>query len=193
LADTIFNLNEQHLGRDAVTVFEALEDTGLTTAAVNITCYRGRTPHLPVVPGLTRPAYGPKEFFFYNLFESDVTGAPVSVFGRSTGSIDAYAGFVGRWLVTRDGFDFLVYYLPDYDFASHAHGPDDAFEALTRSDAAFGALLDAAGGPVEFLERYAVVLCSDHGQTHVDRHVRLETPFADLDDVLVTASNRAGM
>jgi len=38
-----------------------------------------------------------------------------------------------------------------------------------------------------------VVLCSDHGQTHVDRHVRLEDSFGDLDDVLVTASNRAGM
>jgi hypothetical protein len=142
---------------------------------------------------LTFPAYGPKRFFFYNLFESDPTGAPLAVFGRSHGSIDSYAAAVGRWLVTRDGFDFLVYYLPDYDFASHAHGPDEAFEALTRSDAAIGALLDAAGGPDEFLERYAVVLCSDHGQTHVGRHVRLETSFADLDDVLVTASNRAGM
>ena len=38
-----------------------------------------------------------------------------------------------------------------------------------------------------------MILCSDHGQTHVDRHVRLEAPFGDLDDVLVTASNRAGM
>ena len=39
------------------------------------------------------------------------------------GSIDAYAAAVGRWLVTRDGFDLLVYYLPDYDYASHALGP----------------------------------------------------------------------
>src|SRR6059036_1274039 len=46
LRDTIFNMNEEHLGRDAVTVYEALEDAGLTTAAVNITCYRGRTRHL---------------------------------------------------------------------------------------------------------------------------------------------------
>jgi hypothetical protein len=193
ILDTIINMNRLHLGTEAVTVYEALEDAGLTAAAINITCYRGRTPHLPTLPGLTIPAYGPKRFFFYNLFESDPTGAPLAVFGRSHGSIDGYAAAVGRWLVTRDGFDFLVYYLPDYDFASHAHGPDEAFEALTRSDAAIGALLDAAGGPNEFLERYAVVLCSDHGQTRVDRHVRLETPFSDLDDVLVTASNRAGM
>jgi hypothetical protein len=193
LIDTTINMNRLHLGPDAVTVYEALEDAGLTAAAINITCYRGRTAHLPTLPGLTFPAYGPKRFFFYNLFESDPTGAPLAVFGRSHGSVDGYAAAVGRWLVTRDGFDFLVYYLPDYDFASHAHGPDGAFEALARSDAAVGALLDAAGGPDEFLERYAVVLCSDHGQTHVDRHVRLEKSFGDLDDVLVTASNRAGM
>jgi predicted AlkP superfamily pyrophosphatase or phosphodiesterase len=193
ILDTIINMNRAHLGTDAVTMFEALEDAGLTTAAINITCYRGRNPHLPTLPGLTIPAYGPKRFFFYNLFESDPTGAPLAVFGRAQGSIDAYAGAVGRWLVTRDGFDFLVHYLPDYDFASHAYGPDGAFDALARSDAAVGALLDAAGGPDEFLERYAVVLCSDHGQTHVDRHARLEKHFADRDDVIVTASNRAGM
>ena len=193
IVDAVFNMNEQHLGREAVTVYEALEGAGLTTAAVNITCYRGRTPHLPIVPGLTRPAYGPKEFFFYSLFESEVTGAPVAVFGRSTGSIDAYAGYVGRWLVTRDGFNLLVYYLPDYDFASHALGPGSNEVALGRSDAAVGALIEAAGGPDEFLERYAVVVCSDHGQTDVERAVSLEASLAGAKGVLVTASNRAGM
>jgi predicted AlkP superfamily pyrophosphatase or phosphodiesterase len=193
ILDTIINMNRVHLGADAVTIYEALEDTGLTTAAINITCYRGRTRHLPTLRGLSIPAYGPKRFFFYNLFESDATGAPLAVFGRAQGSIDAYAAAVGRWLVTRDGFDFLVYYLPDYDFASHTYGPDEAFEALGRSDAAIGALLDAAGGPEEFLDRYAVTVCSDHGQTHVDSSVRLQDRFAALADVLVTASNRAGM
>jgi hypothetical protein len=193
ILDAIINMNRLHLAKDAVTVYEALEDAGLTTAAINITCYRGRTRHLPTLPGVTIPAYGPKRFFFYNLFESDPTGAPLAVFGRAQGSIDGYAAAVGRWLVTRDGFDFLVYYLPDYDFASHALGPDGAFDALARSDAAVGALLDAAGGPDEFLERYAVILCSDHGQTQVERSTRLQAPFADLPGVVVTASNRAGM
>jgi len=193
ILDAIINMNRLHLSRDAVTIYEALEDAGLTTAAVNITCYRGRTRHLPTLPGVTIPAYGPKRFFFYNLFESDPTGAPLAVFGRSQGSIDGYAAAVGRWLVTRDGFDLLVYYLPDYDFASHAHGPEGAVEALARSDAAVGALLDAAGGPDEFLERYAVVLCSDHGQTNVERSAQLQDAYARVPGTLVTASNRAGM
>ena len=192
LLNAVFNMNERHLAAEAVTVFEALEDAGYTTAAINFTCYRGRTRHAPVVPGVGRPAFGPKRFFFFNLFESDMTGAPLAVFGRSAGSIDAYAAAVGRWLVTRDGFDFLVHYLPDYDFASHAAGPGSAGEALTRSDAAIWALVEAAGGPDEFLERYAVILCADHGQTRIARAVRLEESFRDA-GVIVTASNRAGM
>ena len=187
LRDTIVNLNERHLGKRAETVYEALEGAGLTTAAINITCYRGRHRHLPTLPGV--PAVnGPKRFFFYSLYESDRTGAPIAVRNRALGSIDAYAAAVGRWLVTRDGFDLLVYYLPDYDYASHLQGPDAAYEALARSDAAIAALMDAAGGRDAFLERYGVVVCSDHGQSRVTEVARLEVA-----DALVTASNRAAM
>ena len=195
LVDTIFNMNARHLSRDAVTVYEALEDAGLVAAAVNITCYRGRHRYLPTVPGLNRAAFGPRRFFFYGLFESDRTGAPFAVRSRRAGSVDAYAAAVGRWLVTRDGFDFLAFYLSGYDFASHAGGPDgaEADLALEQADAAIGTLLDAAGGPDEFLERYALVLLSDHGQTRVERASRLEEPLADVaNEIIVAASNRAG-
>jgi hypothetical protein len=193
--DAIFNMNGQHLSHGATTIYEALEDSGLLTAAVNITCYRGRHRHLATLPAVTRPAWGPRRFFFYGLFESDRTGARFTVRSRGSGSIDAYAAAVGRWLVTRDGFDFLAYYLSGYDYASHARGPDGAAESrsLEQTDAAVGALLEAAGGPDEFLERYAVLLLSDHGQTRVGRAASLQSPFADLArQVVVTASNRAG-
>ena len=195
LLDPIFNMNAVHLSPDAVTIYEALEDAGLVAAAVNITCYRGRHRYLPTLPGVGRAAYGPRRFFFYGLFESDRTGAPFAVRSRRGGSVDAYAAAVGRWLVTRDGFDFFAFYLSGYDFASHAAGPEGetAGHALEQSDAAIGALFDAAGGPEEFLDRYAVVLLSDHGQTAVERVARLEEPFADVaHDVVVTGSNRAG-
>jgi Type I phosphodiesterase / nucleotide pyrophosphatase len=187
IRDTIVNLNERHLLRSAQTVYEALEDAGLTTAAINITTYRGRTLHPSLVPGL--PAvHGPKRFFFYSVYESDRTGATTAWRNRAGGSIDAYAGQVGRWLVTRDAFDLLVFYLPDYDYASHALGPDAAHDALGRADAAIAALVEAAGGRDEFLERYAVALCSDHGQSRIDRVAKLRS-----DGMLVTASNRAAM
>ncbi len=191
IRDAIVEMNAHHLSRNATTVFESLEDAGLTAAAVNTPCYRGRTRHVPTVPGLVRPVDGPRRFFYFSLFESDVTGAPLAIRTRTGGSIDAYAAAVGRWLVTRDGFDFLFYYLPDYDYASHALGPGGAEVALRRSDQAVGALVEAAGGLDEFLQRYAVVVCSDHGQTHVDRVARLQDWVGD--EGLVTASNRAGM
>jgi predicted AlkP superfamily pyrophosphatase or phosphodiesterase len=187
LRDTVVNLNERHLLKSAETVYEAVEGAGLTAAAINITTYRGRHRHLSLVPGFP-PVHGPKRFFFYSVYESDRTGAGIAWRNRALGSIDAYAASIGRWLVTRDGFDLLVHYLPDYDYASHALGPDAAHDALARSDAAIAALMDAAGGPDGFLERYAVVVCSDHGQTNVDQAARLER-----DGVLVAASNRAGM
>jgi hypothetical protein len=202
IRDAIVEMNAKHLSRDAVTVYEALEDGGLVSAAVNVPCYRGRTRHPATLPGV-RPVDGPRRFFYYSLFESDVTGAPLAIRGRATGSIDAYAAAVGRWLVTRDGFDFLFYYLPDYDFASHALGPGGASEALVRSDEAVAALVEAAGGLDAFLGRYDVVVCSDHGQTKVDRSFRLKDPLSGFrllrpgsrradPELAVTASNRAG-
>src|SRR6202000_818781 len=102
------------------------------------------------------------------------TGAQSAFRSRVRGSIDAYAAAIGRWLVTRDGFDLLVYYLPDYDYASHALGPDTAHEALARADEAVATLFAAAGGPDAFLERYAVVVCSDHGHTPIAQSAKLE-------------------
>ena len=201
LVDTIFNMSGRHLAHDAVTVFEALDDAGLVTAAVNFTCYRGRTEHRATLPGVTRVALGPRRFFFYNLFESDATGAPLSVRRRSAGTIDEYAAAVGRWLVTRDGFDFFLFYLSDYDYASHALGPEGAAAKLADADRAIASLMDAAGGRDAFLGRYAVAVCSDHGQTPVETSVPLEAAYADLrlfrrsglerPDVAVCASNRA--
>jgi type I phosphodiesterase/nucleotide pyrophosphatase len=190
LRDTLVGMNAEHLGVRAVTVFEALADAGLRTAAVNFTAYRGRTLHRPSVPFLG-PVRGPEQFFFYNLFRAERTGAPLSFRNRARGSVDAYAAAVGRWLVTRDGFDFLLFYLSDYDYASHVEGPDAAAAVLLRCDDAVGGLVEAAGGLDGFLERYAVIVMSDHGQTAVRNVARAAEPFRHEPDTLVAASNRA--
>jgi hypothetical protein len=212
IRDSIFAMTQEHLSPAAVTIFEALEDEGLDCAAINFTCYRGRTRHalkLPLPTGRNRwyeAAWGPRRFFFFNLYESDETGAGLAIRSRPAGSIDTYAATVGRWLVTRDGFDFLVFYLPDYDYASHVAGPEGAPAALERADSCLGELMAAAGGPEDFLDRYAVIVCSDHGQTKVDGVARLDDAFGGLEvftgkraedprraSVVVTASNRSGM
>ena len=191
IRDTIVGMNRDHLSKDAETVYEAGERAGLDVAAVNITCYRGSHRYAPTVPGVVPATFGPRRFFFYNLYESDPIGAPLSVRNRARGSVDEYAAAAGRWLVTRDGFDLLVYYLSDLDFASHLHGPDGVREQLSKTDGSVRALVEAAGGLDEFLGRYAVLLCSDHGQTKVERAAKLQEHVHA--PAIVTASNRAGM
>src|SRR5262245_28446344 len=106
IRDTIFGMSGEHLAPGATTVFEALEDAGLEPGAINFTCYRGRTRHPIKLPALARrnrwyeAVDGPKHFFFFNLFESERTGAPLAVRSRTEGPIDEYAAAVGRWLVT---------------------------------------------------------------------------------------------
>ena len=46
-----------------------------------------------------------------------------------------------------------------------------------RCDDAMGTLADAAGGIDQLLERYALVVMSDHGQTHVTRSRRSRRPM----------------
>jgi hypothetical protein len=190
LQDTLVNMNGQHLGANAHTMFEALADAGLRTAATNFTAYRGRTQHRSLVPFLP-DVMGPERFFFYNLYSSDRTGAPLSWRNRAAGSIDAYATAVGRWLVTRDAFDFFLFYLSDYDYASHEHGPDAALSTLQSCDAALASLVMAGGGIDAFLERYALVVMADHGQTRVHESMSLAAEVAGLEGVLALASNRA--
>jgi hypothetical protein len=202
--DTIYAMNAEHLSSKAVTVFEALEDHGLRAAGINVTCYRGRERHLPVVPGVAPAVLGPSRFFFYGLFESrDAGTSPTAVFKRASGSVDDYAEAAGRWLVTRDDFDFLFYYLSDFDYMSHALGPEGTAEGLRRADRSVATIVEAAGGIDSFLDRYDVLLCSDHGQTPVREGVRLERCFGDLvlagrrasrrAQLVLTASNRAAM
>ena len=167
-------MSDEHLSADATTIFEALEDAGLEPGAINFTCYRGRTRHPIKLPALaagtagTRPRRADALLLLQPL-RVGRTGAPLAIRSRPAGSIDAYAAAVGRWLVTRDGFDFLVFYLPDYDYASHLARPRARSRGARASGRERRRLLGAAGGPEAFLERYAIVVCSDHGQTRVDR------------------------
>ena len=139
--DVLVNLNLLHLSPRATTVFEALEDEGLVTAAVNTYICRGRVRH-PITReaarriarrvGIVDAVYGPRRYFFGELFWSDDTGAPRN-FG---GSVDRHGGHVGRWLVTRDGFDFLFLYLYETDAAQHRGG--DVMGAVEQADASAG-------------------------------------------------------
>ena len=185
----VVNLNERHLSRSAETVYEALEGAGLTTAAINITTYRGRHRHLSLDPGLPAGARAEAVLLLQPLRVRQDRRADRLAGNRALGSIDAYAATVGRWLVTRGGFDLLVFYLPDYDYASHALGPDAAHEALApRGRGDRGALRRGGrAGRVPRPLRGRPLL-----RPRADAR-RARRRSSTVDGALVTASNRAAM
>ena len=168
--DILVNLNLVHLSPRATTIFESLEDAGYVTAGVNTYVCRGRVRHPITRPvarrlarriGIVDAVYGPRRYFLGDLFFTDLTGAPRN-FG---GGIDRHGGAVGRWLVTRDGFDFLFFYLYETDAAQHRAG--DVMGAVEGADRGLGLLVEAAGGLERFLDRYAVIVVADHSQSPV--------------------------
>ena len=160
--------------------------------------HRGRQLHRlprahasPLVAAVPRRRLGPERFFFYNLFSSDRTGAPLSWRNRA-GGLDRRVRD-GRRPLARDARRVRLPPLLSLRLrlrlarARARH----ALEALQRCDAAIGSLAEAGGGIDALLERYAVVVMSDHGQTRVHEAVSLAEVYAGVDGVLPLASNRA--
>ena len=184
LTDTIYNMNLEHLSSETPTVFERLDDHGVRTAGTTYLMYRGRHRHeVANETALTRLAtavfrhaiYGPKEFFYADLFASRRTGCRSQL--GLPGVRDQHAGCVGSYLVEHDLFDFLLLSLPDNDTHSHKNGPFAQVASLAQADKQIERLMHAAGGPDAFLEDHAVIVCSDHSQSQVEQEIDLFRAF----------------
>ena len=188
----------RHARRDERRAPRAVGGDGLRGARRRGPRDRGRQLHRLSRPDaaprdrpVPRHRAGPGAVYFYNLFQSERTGAPSrpEACGRHHRRLRR-----GRRPVARDArrLRLLLFYLSDYDYASHAAGPDAASAVLARCDEAVGGLVRAAGGLDAFVERYAVVVMSDHGQSSVREVARLGDRFRHAEETLVAASNRAG-
>ena len=201
LRDTVFGMSGEHVSPRATTVFEALEDAGLEPArstsratadgpATRSACRRSLGGTVGTRPCTGRPSL---------LLLQRLRVRPDRLAARGP----LPAGRVDRRLrrrrraMARDPRCLRLPRLlpPGLRLRVAPLGPrrrrSRPSSARTR---ALGRLLGAAGGPEAFLERYAVLVCSDHGQTQVERLARLQDSFPEsLEGVLALASNRAGM
>ena len=184
LTDTIYNMNLEHLSHDVETVFERLDDAGLRTAGTTYLMYRGRHRHeVSADTALTRIAgtifrhavYGPKELFYADIFASRRTPCRSQL--GLPGIRDQHSGCVGEYLVEQDLFDFLLLSLPDNDTHSHKNGPFAQVDSLAAADRQIERLVTAGGGPDAFLEDHAVIVCSDHSQSRVEKEIDLFRAF----------------
>ncbi|MGH2947722.1 MAG: alkaline phosphatase family protein [Solirubrobacteraceae bacterium] len=184
LTDTIYNMNLEHLAADVPTVFERLDDAEVRTAGTTYLMYRGRHRHeVSGETALTRLAstvfrhavYGPRELFYADIFASRRTPCRSQL--GLPGVRDQHSGCVAEYLVENDLFDFLLLSLPDNDTHSHKNGPFAQVDSLAGADRQLERMMDAAGGPDAFLEDHAVIVCSDHSQSRVDKEVDLFKAF----------------
>jgi type I phosphodiesterase/nucleotide pyrophosphatase len=185
LYDLVYNMNLAHLNPGVETLFERLDDAGLRTACTPFLIYRGRHRHQVSLDGLLRRAvdatrlkfrhhtWGPRELFYGDLYASrEVPCKSTSI----PGSRDGYSACCAAELAQADGFDFLLFSLPDNDNYSHRFGPEASVESIAKADHCFSKLVDAAGGLDRFLAQHALILLADHAQTQVRRGL----PLAEL-------------
>jgi hypothetical protein len=185
LYDLVYNMNLAHLNPEAATLFERLDDAGVRTACTPFLIYRGRHRHEVTLEGLLRRAvdttrlkfrhhtWGPGELFYGDLYASrEVPCRSTSI----PGSRDGYSACCAAELAKEDGYDFLLFSLPDNDSYSHRHGPESTVESIAGVDRCLAKLVEAAGGLEPFLDRNAVILLADHAQTDVSRGL----PLAEL-------------
>jgi type I phosphodiesterase/nucleotide pyrophosphatase len=185
LYDLVYNMNLAHLNPEVETLFEQLDDRGVRTACTPFLIYRGRHRHQVSLEGLLRRAvettrlkfrhhtWGPAELFYGDLYASREMPC------RSTsipGNRDGYSACCAAELERSDGYDFLLFSLPDNDNFSHRHGPEASVESIAKADHCFAKLIEAGGGLDAFLANHAVILLADHAQTPVSRGL----PLAEL-------------
>jgi Type I phosphodiesterase / nucleotide pyrophosphatase len=184
LTDTIYNMNLEHLAADVPTVFERLDDAGVRTAGTTYLIYRGRHRHeVSGETALTRIAgtifrhavYGPKELFYADMFASRRTPCRSQL--GLPGIRDQHSGCVGEFLIEHDLFDFLLLSLPDNDTHSHRNGPFAQVDSLAVADRQIERLVTAAGGADAFLDEHAVIVCSDHSQSRIEKEIDLFRAF----------------
>lgn len=212
--EVVLNLNHEHLAEDPPTLFERVQDAGMRAASINYLVSRGRTRHTikhdygPLRHVAKRlgvhTLYGPDHLYFGELYGSLRPILPQVGFKRPR---DWGGGHIARYLMRNTGVEFVLLYLGQHDVASHRAGPDSTKQAIRVADRALGRAMGALGGVDEFLERFAVILCADHGQTNVDHHGSLEdvfddvtlyrgrtlTPDASKCDLAIIGSNRVAM
>ncbi len=161
LYDLVYNMNLAHLNPGVETLFEQLDDAGLRTACTPFLIYRGRHRHQVSLEGLMRRAveatrlkfrhhtWGPAELFYGDLYASrEVPCKSTSI----PGSRDGYSACCAAELAKADGFDFLLFSLPDNDNYSHRHGPEASVESIAKADHCFAKLVEACGGLDDFLD-----------------------------------------
>jgi hypothetical protein len=176
--DFLVHLNEERLQRP--TLYQRVEQAGLTAAAVNFMWFRGETQHevnapwlFKLLPGIqiASEVCGPKVLALADFAASKLPGSDETL--RAGGGLSRRFGFhdetTAEYLMHLAAAvpfpDFTLAYFPNNDYASHAEGPGAALATVEAVDIHLGEFIEARGGMQQFLEESAILISGDHSQT----------------------------
>ncbi|MEB3102292.1 alkaline phosphatase family protein [Ferviditalea candida] len=178
----LHNLNEQHLSPEVTTIFEELEQQGLTSASINAIVHRASKKHkvrLPFFPDMItgfrfhNEVTGPEIMTLGALLDTEIeAGIPKTVQSamQRYGINDDYAITAVRKLIESGRQpDFTLVYLPDNDHEVHKKNPEHAEESLVKVDRKLQTILNAFDSWEEAVERCVFIAISDHGQTRIGK------------------------
>ncbi|WP_240986150.1 alkaline phosphatase family protein [Acididesulfobacillus acetoxydans] len=174
-------LNEEHLSPEISTLYEKLEEKGLTTGNINFFIHRGVQEYITRIPLLMSLATG------FRLYKEKVCGPKVLTLGSLThpvlgkrpffphngifhrfGFNDIYSGRMASQIIEAGQQpDFLMVYFPDNDKHSHQKGPWRTGASIERADRQVAAVLNALGPWEKALEENVIIVTGDHAQTTV--------------------------
>lgn len=193
--NVLLNLNEKHLSRQVTTIFEELDERGLTSASLNMIIRRGTSKHQLQLPFLfqwlsridpKQTISGPEiltmgSMAYPNFLKNKLRTLPIGL-RKLCGINDDYAIDVAIE-ITQSGKqpDFMMIYLPDNDHKVHKKNPAHGELALIRVDQHIQKLLSSFGSWEKALEQNIFIVTSDHGQTRIGKE---EDYNIDLDQLL---------
>ncbi|MDV2582946.1 alkaline phosphatase family protein [Alkalibacillus haloalkaliphilus] len=194
--DVLYRLNNEHLNKDVTTIFEDLDEEGLTSASINLVVYRGNHSHQLKVP----------------LFLDEVTDLPETVetkgpnvlaLGRVTkpeiiedddnlsdslikriGFQDEYSMEVAQQLIEQDDQpDFTFIFFPENDRETHKEGPSYT-GGVVDADQYLQDILNSYDSWEQAIEENIFIVFGDHGQDQMlekeeDIAIDLENLYAE--------------
>ncbi|GAW93930.1 alkaline phosphatase family protein [Calderihabitans maritimus] len=183
--ELLYNLNEKHLSGHVNTVFEILEENGISTASINFFIYRGRKEHPVHIPKFLRIStfnrvrakrvLGPRELVIGSLCRPRLLAQGIGTEKevlpwKKFGVNDGYSGWAASQLIRKGRQpDFMIVYFPDTDRYSHVHGPLESGPSIERVDRELQRILNSFRSWDEAMDKTVFIVAGDHSQTLIGR------------------------
>lgn len=174
LRDIFLHLNGEHLCGETPTVFELLEEAGLSCGNVNFPISRSGYLHRAEMPwfvgwasglGGELAVRGPRHCYLGDFIRPAGFGK-AGIFGRY-GINDRRAGDYGAHMIRHHKPDFSLIYLNEHDMRSHHAGPMGCAYSLRIIDEQLGKLMDAYGSWERAVTEARWILVGDHAQSPI--------------------------